>query len=521
MEKLFSGIKKIYENVVTTFGPLGKNVIIRCADGSLKVTKDGVTVANNTFSIDQEEQAGIELIRQAANKSLKDTGDGTSTTVVLAFHMIFNILYDFKLKNKIDINEFKNGAKKALKDIDDILVQNKTFDFSLFNIAKTSSNGDENIAKVVTEVIEKCGIDGHIELNLSNFPLHDYEFFDGYKINNGYLSSKFINNKEKVCFESNNPNAYTHKVLIFDGKLENFENIIHLFDKENLDNKGMRLLIIADDFSVTFLNNCLKNSGTVIPTKFTEFGDTKQFFIDDLCIYTGAKACTKDISFKDLGDCSGFRLTKDFTIIYPLQKLNIKITNQLEIINKLIESSKSEFNSKKLKQRKSSLLGKNAIINVGGLTDSSMNENKDLFEDAIGACRAALKNGVLPGGGISLFRVYNLLGNKLSSMSKYLNRYVFNKQEDDFELGYNMVINSLLIPFLIITNNNIEIKNNILNNKNFHYVYNVKNKQYGLSNELKILDSYETTKACLENATSVALSILTSQIFINALTVEE
>jgi len=495
MEKLLNGIKLLNDNVSVTYGPYGKNVIIRQFN-EVKITKDGVTVANNTFSNDEEEQTGIDIIRQAANKSLEDSGDGTTTTIMLAYEAIKNN----KLQNDYNINEFRKGAEDKLTEVCNLLDKYSVKDFNLESIANTSANGDKTISNIVTKVVEHCGASGIVEYRRSYYQ-DRFELKKGYTFQRGYLSSKFINDPETLKFSSNK----NCKVLICNRKLENFDEVVPLFS--NIKAKDTTLLIIAEDFSNKFLGMCLFNLEkgiTIIPVKLPEYGEQRQAFLEDLNWYTGANITTKEFTEEDLGNCESFIIGKNETII--LKNIDSKELNkQIKFIEKLLSKVESEFGKKKYKERIANLTGTNADIYINGVTDSEFDERKDLFDDAIKACQSSLKDGVLPGGGVALINLVLDFIKENSTPSK----------SNSYKAGEKMVYNLLYKPFEWLHGKNTETILSFLEGKDFMYTYNSKTQQYGLGTDINVLDSCKTVKSSLINAVSVALSILTSNLFIN------
>jgi len=490
MEKIKQGVEQLFKNVETTYGPLGRNVIIHTPDGELLITKDGVTVANNTNNEDPEIQAGISIVREAANKTLDQAGDGTSSTVILASKMILNTT----IPDDCDINKLRQDANEAVQDVLKILKKKVKYKFDLKGIAKTSANGDEEIANNVVDIIKHCGIDGQFRYEQSLIK-DNYTLSSGYKFGRGYMSPKFINNVQD--------NSFTwlgdSQILIVNEKLEKFDNIAKVYKPD------MPLIVIAEDFSMEFLSNCIANlrkNVFIVPIKLPEFGEQRQFFLEDLAIYTEAEVTTYDkIEQLQVGWCSGVKINQEYTVLHaPDSSLEEEYTNlvkaRVDLIQNQLKETAVEFKIKKLKERLSSLAGKHAVIQIYGATDSEFKERVDLYDDALKACQNSLKYGVLPGGGLALAR----MGTMFES----------NETSD----GRQLVTNNLQELFSIAYKGKYQYKKD--KTPKFFDVHDLKSGKTGNALKLNILDSYKTVESTLINATSVALSILTSNLYINS-----
>jgi len=494
MEKIKQGVEQLFKNVETTYGPLGRNVIIHTPDGEILITKDGVTVANNTNNEDPEIQAGISIVREAANKTLDQAGDGTSSTVILASKMILNTT----IPEDCDINKLREDANEAVQDILKILKKKVKYKFDLKGIAKTSANGDEEIANNVVDIIKHCGIDGQFRYEQSLIK-DNYTLSSGYKFGRGYMSPKFINNVQDNSFTYNGDVG----VLLINEKVERFDNIAKVFTQ------GMPLLVVAEDFSMEFLNNCLTNfkkNVFIIPIKLPEFGEQRQFFLEDLALYTESEITTYNkIEKIQVGWCGGVKINQDYTVIFEPdydEESNCKqlLQERVDLIQNQLKETAVEFKIKKLKERLSSLAGKHAVIQIYGATDSEFKERVDLYDDALKAAQSSLKYGVLPGGGLALRTAQYLLTD-----SKYYKKN---------SIGYSLVIDNL--NALSSQNYKHLYDTAIKSLKNVFDVYDIKNNKTGSALKLNILDSYKTVECTLINATSVALSILTSNLYINS-----
>jgi len=479
--KLNAGIQKIYTAVAATFGPNGKNVIIQDRNGTIKVTKDGVTVANAVHSDDSIEQIGIEMIRQAANTSVKNTGDGTSTTTILASTMV-NTGASIGIN---DVDKYKKEANAVLEKVKNLLkekVINPTEEI-IYNVALTSSNNDESIARIVADTVNYVGKEGSIIVKIKSNQL-DYssELVNGYTFKRGYESSRFINDNRNGTLKLGQT-----LVALIDKKLDRFEEVLEIVAHALKQKKA--LLIVAEEFSSNFINNCLKNDN-IIPVKLPEFGSHRQFYLDDLAIYTKAAVNNNSIVVSNLGEASGVTMTKDSTsITRNTEEDNLEISQRLELLQLQISEAKDEFTEGKLKDRLHQMNGKSAIIYVGGNNPLDMVENKDLVDDAVGACISAIKNGILPGAGKALFYASHKIAKEGNDTEKII---LFALRQPSYLI--NSAIDDVLEPF--------------------ETGYDARQCKMVNLVEQGIVDSYETVINCLENSVSVSTSILCSECLI-------
>lgn len=494
-ERLLAGAKLLYDTVKSTFGPNGKNVIIRDGNNQIVVTKDGVTAANAVYSNDPIEQLGIDILRASANKSVKATGDGTSTTTILAYNMLNNHVKDIAAFRELSENILQK-VKQKLKERS-FIINTKDHKEILYNVALTSANNNKKIAEVVSDVIAEIDKDGHVEVtDADNNGSISLELIEGYSFNRGFESHKFVNNPKKVLVDIKT----NSRVLIVDKKIERFEEIIDYvkFCKQNNE----PLLVVAEEFSPSFINNCLlnlqaKNQVVVIPVKLPEFGQFRNSYLSDLATFTGATSTMLNlIDPKNLGFCRGFNVSATKTTVFFSENVSNKPIHELiELLHELIKSTTNEHTLSKYKDRLTQLMGTNAIIRVGSSSAVETKELIDLIDDAVGACQSALRNGVLPGGGVALYKI---------------------ACEVEEELNVNL--EALKTPFKIL--NSIENKTTtevasyvelVLNmNEYFNKGVSLRTKEVVDLVSEGIIDSHDTVLNCVENAMSVANSLLTS-----------
>lgn len=491
MQGIIKGVKLLRDNVKTTFGPLGKNVIIHTPDGELLITKDGVTVARNTNCFDEPEvQAGIEIVRQAANRTLEEAGDGTSSTVILAGAMIESI----ELGEDSDINKFKTEASEAVSSIISILDSNVSFEFDLKGIAKTSCNGNIEIASKVSEIVDHCGPMGHFEY-VRSFLADSYKLNNGYKFNRGYLNSNFINKPATNSCEYDNV-----QILIINEKVSDLTKIAEIYTQ------GVPLIIIAEDFDQKFINMCVGNTKlkyVIIPIKLPEFGEQRQFYLEDLALYCKANITTYEKCNKsDLGSVTGIKIQQDCTIIKESVNFKIikdSIQDRIEMIQSQLKETSVEYKIKKLKERLASLSSKNAVINIYGATDTEFQERQDLYDDGLKACQNALQFGVLPGGGVALMKAADKARKNCKKLGAG-HKFIFDNADSLSKAAYR----------------NKLVKETI--DKTFFTTLDLRSGKIDDAIKLNILDSFKTVSSTLVNATSVAMSIVTSSLYINSIT---
>jgi chaperonin GroEL len=482
-EKILNGIRKIDKAVASTFGPNGKNVIIKDLNGQIKVTKDGVTVANAIHSDDPIEQIAIEMIRQAANTSVENTGDGTSTTTLLASEMVLNNVNEFVA---LDVNQYKIDAAEVLNNVK-VYLREKSIPVNesiIENVALTSSNNNIDIAKLVSKAVLFVGQDGAINVKINNNDTENkLEFVEGYSFKRGYESSKFINNPK-----TGNIDLQQTKVLIIDRKLDRFEDVLECV----IDCKktNFSLLIIAEEFSQNFINNCLKNPN-IIPVKLPEFGTFRSFYLDDLSIYTGSKINNNKIDTSNMAVSDTVVVTKDSVSIVKYDRDKVLIDNRITLLKEHIKTAKDEFTKFKFLDRLHQLSSKNAIIYVGGNNPLEISETKDLIDDAVGACLSSLKQNVLPGAGKAMYKAsfdYIKKGN----------------------LAETVILSALNRPMFILLGNSKGDYSNV----SFNVGYDARRNEITNLLESGIIDSYETVINCIENAIAVSTSILCSECLI-------
>lgn len=515
IDKLLEGARILVQAVGGTLGPSGKNVIIEDEFGGIKTTKDGVSVAKEIKLKDPIENIGAQLVREAAQQTADQAGDGTTTSTILAYYMIREGL---KLTGKgINPIDMKTGMEKAISDVVDMLKDMKKDvrkDEEIEQIATISANNDEQIGKLIAEAIKEVGLEGVVTVEESKSSENSLELVEGMQINKGYLSPYFINNEKTMQFEAND--VY---ILLYGKKINEMnKGFIGLLERIIAKNKP--LLIIAEDVSGPALAGLIVNKtrGNILvcAVKSPEFGERRKDILQDLAILTGGKVISDDkgiklenIELDMLGKARTVTANNKQTMIVDGEGTKEDIKNRIKEIKILIEKADSPYEKERLQERLAKLSGGVAILNIGGNTEIEMKEKKDRVDDALHATRAAIEEGIIPGGGITL---KNISTTELK----------YEKLNDDQQLGYKIVINSLQEPFNIIMENIGEngdaIWQKVSNaNKNSSDVigFDARKKEIVDMFERGIIDPTKVTRIALEKAVSVAITFLVTNCVIS------
>jgi len=508
-QKLKSGVDILSKAVSVTLGPKGRNVIIDQKGKPPHITKDGVTVANHIELEDPIENIGAQLVKEVASKTNELAGDGTTTATVLT-HSIFTDglkmvtagADPMELKRGIDtavkmvVSELRNSSRsiKTNKEIE--------------QIATISSNNDPVIGKMMADVMDKVGNDGIITVQEASGTELEVKTVDGMQIDKGYLSPFFVTNQEKMEVELDNP-----YILLYDKTISSMKTMLPLL--EEISNSDRPLLIVANDVDgealATLVVNKLRGNLKVAAVKIPGFGERKQEILYDMSILTGGTVISElvdlkleDASLATCGTCEKIVIDKNTTTIINGYGDSDKITERVDIIKKQIESSNSDFDKEKLQERLSKLSGGVGIIYIGASTETEMKEKKDRVEDALYATRAAVEEGIVPGGGTALIRTLTSL-NELTDLTP------------DQQLGVNIIKTAIRAPFnTILTNAGITpdvIFNHIIDEYS-EYGYDVSTDTYVDMVESGIIDPTKVTRLALEHAASIAGLLLTTNCVI-------
>jgi len=507
--KLLKGVIKLSDAVTCTLGPNGRNVIIDNAGENPVSTKDGVTVARSIELENPIENIGAQLLKQAAIKTADLAGDGTTTTTLLAATMIadgFNAI-----KAGSNAVEVKRGIEQATKEV---IAQIKeiskdiTSDEQIKQVAVISANGDEEIGALISEAMQAVGVDGVVTVEESRIGETSLEIVEGIQIDKGYKSLYFVTNNDTMTATLNNP-----KILLYNGRLTQVKELLPLLN--SLSQSNDELLVIAEDIDGEALSTLLVNKMRGIlkaaVVKAPDFGDRRLHILEDIATVTGGQVISPEKGMKLekfnsdwLGSARLVTVAKETTTIVDGKGNIEEIEQRIDDLKHQIDNAKSIFEREKLQERLGKLSGGVAVINIGAPTEVEMREKKDRVDDALHATKAALQEGILPGGGVALVHARQVLADK-----KYDNV--------DLDLGRDIVYRACTSPFLKILSNagyeNLESFGivNKLSDVSSEHGYNLKTKTINNLINDGIIDPTKVTRLALENAVSVAGTILITE----------
>ena len=510
-EKLVKGINTLADAVVSTLGPNGRNVVISNPNESVKSTKDGVTVAKNIVLKDPVEETGVQLVKQAAIQTADSAGDGTTTSTLLAREMINNGLSH--INRGVNAVEVKRGMDYATKEVVNYLHEILTEDISsedqLEQVATISANNDPEVGKLIATAIEKVGRDGVVHIEESKSGETYLETVEGMQFDRGYKSHYFVTDNNTMSCTLDNP-----YILIADHRFTQVKELLPIL--ESVSNTNRSLLIIADDIDnealATLIVNKARGTLKVAAVKAPEFGDRKKLVLEDIATLTGGQVFNKErgmklekFSWDWFGEARTVTISKDQTTIVDGKGEIKAIESRVEELQNQIDNAASPFEREKLQDRLGRMVGGVSIIHVGGYNETEMNEKKDRVDDALNATKAALEEGIVPGGGSALL---------------YASQHIVEDENDsvDFNIGVNIVRSACYRPLKqIMSNAGFETKdiyqtiNDLLSSDDNWLGLNVsKNKNVNMK-EHGIIDPTKVTRTALENATSVAGTVLLTE----------
>jgi len=507
-EAMRRGVAKLAKAVKTTLGPRGRNVILEKSFGSPTVTKDGVTVAREIELADKFEDMGAKLVKEVASKTSDNAGDGTTTATVMA-EAIFNEGLKAVVAGVSPI-EMKNGMEQAVSDIVDQLGDMKTDCKGKKEVAQVgtvASNGDKEIGSILADAMSEVGKDGVITVEEGKSLQTDYEKKEGLQFDRGYLSPYFVTDPQSM--EAVYEDCY---VLIHEKKVTNIKDLVPVLEK--VVQSGKPLLIIAEDVEgealATLVINKMRGTFKCVAVKAPGYGDRRKAMLQDIAIMCGGTAIFEDLGIKlenvqlgELGVAKKVIVDKDNTTIIEGGGKRADIMARIDQIRRELENSTSDYDSEKLNERIAKLSGGVAQINVGAATESEMKEKKARVEDALHATRAAVEEGILPGGGVALLRA--------SSSAKP------RKLSHDAGVGYNIIVRACRAPIIQIADNagkdGSVICEKVLEQSG-NDGYNAATDKFENLVKSGIIDPTKVTRTALQNAASVATLLLTSDALI-------
>ncbi|MGD8814073.1 MAG: chaperonin GroEL [Anaerolineales bacterium] len=513
--RLKEGVDVLAKAVATTLGPKGRNVALDRKFGSPSITHDGVSVAKEIELEDPFENMGAQLLKEAATKTNDIAGDGTTTSTVLAHAMVTSGLKNLAAgSNPMMLKRGIEAASKAVADAIAKQAIDVTTKEEIASVAAISAQ-DTEIGDLIAEVMDKVGKDGVITVEESKGLEFETEYVEGMQFDRGYISPYFVTDPENM--EASLEEPY---VLIHDKKISAATDIVPILEK--LVQVGKReLVVIAEDVDgealATLVLNKLRGMLNVVAVKAPGFGDRRKAMLQDIAVLTGGTVITEELGRKlesvtvsDLGKCGKVTSTKDDTTIIEGQGDSSKIKGRIEEIKVEIEKSTSDYDREKLQERLAKLSGGVAVIRVGAATETELKEKKHRVEDALSATRAAVEEGIVPGGGVALI-------NTLEVLEK------MDLKDEDSNVGINIVRRSLEVPMQKIAENagkdgaviREEVRRTQIEKKNMNIGYDVIAEDFVDMVKSGIIDPAKVTKGALENAASIAAMILTTEALIS------
>ncbi len=517
-EAIRRGIKQLARAVRITLGPCGRNVVLEKSFGAPTVTKDGVTVAKEIELGDPNENMGAQMVKEVASKTSSTAGDGTTTATIYA-----EAIYDEGLKNLAagaDAMELKRGIDAAVNavvaELESMSAPVKGAQ-QIAQVGTCAANQDTEIGKHIAKAMEKVGKDGVITVEEGKSLETTVDLVEGMQFDKGFLSPHFITNFEDLACEMDKP-----YILIHEKKISTVKDLIPLLEKTS--QAGRPLLIIAEDVEsealATLVVNKLRGTLQVAAVKAPGFGDRRKSMLEDMAVLTGGQPIFEDLGIKlenvqlsDLGSAKKVTIDKDNTTIIQGGGATAKIKGRIDQIKNEIDKTTSDYDREKLEERLAKLAGGVAQINVGAATEIEMKEKKARVEDALHACRAAVEEGVLPGGGVAVLRA-----------SKVLDATA-RKVTGDKKTGVDIIRRALCAPIRqIAENGGMEgsiVLQKVTDQKDVNFGYNVMTCQYGDMIAMGVLVPTKVERIALQNAASVASLLLTTDAMISEIKEEK
>src|ERR1700734_707268 len=516
-DKMLRGVDILSHAVRVTLGPKGRNVVIEKSFGAPRITKDGVTVAKEIELEDKFENMGAQMVREVAQKTNDQAGDGTTTATVLAHSIVKEGAKAVAAgMNPMDLKRGIDLAVAAV--IGDIKKRSKKVGSSaeIEQAGTISSNGDNNVGKMIAQAMQKVGNEGVITVEEAKALETDVEIVEGMQFDRGYLSPYFITNAEKMLAELED--AY---VLLHEKKLPGLQQLLPVL--EAVVQSGKPLLIIAEDVEgealATLVVNKLRGGLKVAAVKAPGFGDRRKAMLEDIAILTGGQLIAEDLGIKlenvttaMLGRAKKVVIEKEKTTIVDGTGKKKDIEARVNQIKAQIEETTSDYDREKLQERLAKLAGGVAVIRVGGATEIEVKEKKDRVEDALNATRAAVEEGIVPGGGVALLRAKKSVGRLTNANA-------------DVQAGINIVLKALEAPIRqIAENSGVEgsiVVNKITENKSETYGFDAQTEEYVDMLAKGIVDPAKVVRAALQDAASVAGLLVTTEAMIAELPKEQ
>ncbi|MBS0361280.1 MAG: chaperonin GroEL [Proteobacteria bacterium] len=506
-DRMLRGVNTLANAVKVTLGPKGRNVVIEKSFGAPRSTKDGVSVAKEIELSDKFENLGAQLIREVASKTNDKAGDGTTTATVLAQAIVTEGLKSVAAgMNPMDL---KRGVDKAVaKVIEEIKASSKkvSSNAEIAQVGTISANGDTEVGDMIAKAMDKVGNEGVITVEEARTAETELDVVEGMQFDRGYLSPYFITNAEKMEADLEEP-----LILLFEKKLSSLQPMLPVL--EAVVQSGRPLLIIAEDVEgealATLVVNKLRGGLRVAAVKAPGFGDRRKAMLEDIAILTGGQLISEDLGIKletvsldMLGKAKKVTITKDDTTIVDGSGAKGDIEGRISQIKKQIEDTTSDYDKEKLQERLAKLAGGVAVVRVGGSTEVEVKEKKDRVDDALNATRAAVEEGIVPGGGVALLKASKVLDG-------------FKGDNDDQEAGVAIVRRALQAPIRQIAENaGVEgsiVVGKVMENNSATFGFNAQTEEYVDMVKAGVIDPAKVVRTALQDAASVAGLLITTE----------
>jgi chaperonin GroEL len=507
--RMLKGVNILANAVKATLGPKGRNAVLEKSFGAPTVTKDGVSVAKEIELKDKFENMGAQMVKEVASNTSDEAGDGTTTATVLAQAIVREGLKAVAAgANPMDLKRGIDQAVSAAVDELKKLSKPCKDQKAIAQVGTISANSDESIGKTIADAMEKVGKEGVITVEEGSGLENELDVVEGMQFDRGYLSPYFINNQQNQTAELDNP-----YILLYEKKISNVRELLPLL--EGIAKAGRPLLIIAEDVEgealATLVVNTIRGIVKVAAVKAPGFGDRRKAMLQDIAILTGGTVISEEVglslekaTLNDLGEAKKVIVEKENTTVIDGKGKNADIKARVEQIRQQIETATSDYDKEKLQERVAKLSGGVAVIKVGAATEIEMKEKKARVEDALHATRAAVEEGVVPGGGVALIRAQKAV-EKLEG------------KNEDQQFGIRILARAIEEPLRQIVTNAGEdaavVLSKVKEGKGT-FGYNAANSSYGDMLDMGILDPTKVTRLALQNAASVAGLLLTTEVMI-------
>jgi len=506
-EKILAGVRKLAQAVKVTLGPSGRVVVLEKSFGAPTVTKDGVTVAKEITLDDPYENMGAQMVKEVASKASKEAGDGTTTATIYAESIFAEGLKN--ITSGANANQIKRGIDKAVTAlVDELHAMSNPIKSSgeIAQVGACSANQDDEIGKIIAKAMDKVGKDGVITVEEGKSLETEIELVEGMQFDKGYLSPHFVTNTAEMEAQLEKP-----YILIHEKKLTTAKDILPVLGK--VAESGAPLLIIAEDIEgealATLVVNKLRGTLKVAAVKAPGFGDRRKEMLQDIAILTGGTAIMDELAIdveklelSELGRAKKVTVSKDNTTIVEGAGSSSDIKGRIDMIRAQIENASSDYDREKLEERLAKLAGGVAQINVGAATEVEMKEKKARVEDALHACRAAVEEGILPGGGTAILRARRALDKARKGAT------------GDEKIGIDIVSRAVVAPIKqIAVNCGLEgalIASKVEDNDSPNYGYNALTHEYGDLVQMGVIVPTKVERVALQNAASIAGLLLTT-----------